>query len=801
MNATWAALQRGVFGQPLSSPDGMEASVQATWRLPLGIAALVLFVGAVFAFTIYWYERPSANRPTKIVLASIRASLVLIVVLMLYGWNVQQHRTDRPDLVLVLDDSASMGILDSSDDPASFGELHRRLASLQLDKATRLNLAKALLLERNGDLLKSLQQRYHARLFLAGASARSVSDGDSDVTPMLIKLSAEQQASRLGNCLRDVLEAQRGRPTAGVIMFTDGVTTDGKALSEAAQFARRRSIPLFFVGLGSERPERDLKLADLLTDDVAFVGDMVHFDFKLHVEGYSGSAVVRLKRNGEADALAEENMIIDKAGAPQPLRLSHRADQAGEFEYVVEVVPREGEANVENNRLTRKIVIRDENVRVLLVQAYPSFEFRFLKQVLLRELNRDQSSDGKAAGFRTVLQEADLEYGESDKTAERTFPVSREELFQYDVLIFGDVNPSLLSPASMNNIYEFVTVRGGGLIFIAGPRYTPLAYRDTPIAHLLPMNLDTVTVPDVNATISDSFRPRLTPLGQASPMMQLADAATANERVWSQQLAPLRWMLSAPDLRPGVRVLAEHPTLRTDRGVALPVITLHFIGAGKVIFHATDETYRWRLRVGDVYFARYWVQTIRYLSRSKLLSGDRTMEMTTDREQYRHTDEIVLRARYLDDRLAPAADDGVMVVIEADTGQRRQVTLHRHAAGRGLFEGSAGSLPEGRYRAWIAAPMARSAPTLAQFTVVAPAGELAQVQLDAAELREAAKISLGRYYTSATAGKLLSDLPPGREVRIEALPARPIWNAPIVASVFVALIAVEWLIRKRAGLH
>ena len=116
------------------------------------------------------------------------------------------------------------------------------------------------------------------------------------------------------------------------------------------------------------------------------------------------------------------------------------------------------------------------------MQAYPSYEFRFLKQMLLRELNAAQPAEGKAAGFRTVLQEADLEYGETDKTAERAFPASRDELFQYDVLIFGDVNPSLLSPSIMNNIYEFVTVRGGGLIFIAGPRYTPLAYRETPLA-------------------------------------------------------------------------------------------------------------------------------------------------------------------------------------------------------------------------------------------------------------------------------------------------------------------------------
>jgi hypothetical protein len=61
----------------------------------------------------------------------------------------------------------------------------------------------------------------------------------------------------------EVLESQRGRPTAAVIVLTDGVTTSGKSLSAAAQVARRKTIPLFLVGLGSDRPVRDLRVGDL----------------------------------------------------------------------------------------------------------------------------------------------------------------------------------------------------------------------------------------------------------------------------------------------------------------------------------------------------------------------------------------------------------------------------------------------------------------------------------------------------------------------------------------------------------
>jgi hypothetical protein len=72
--------------------------------------------------------------------------------------------------------------------------------------------------------------------------------------------------------------------------------------------------------------------------------------------------------------------------------------------------------------------------------------------------------------------------------------------------------------------------------------------------------------------------------------------------------------------------------------------------------------------------------------------------------------------------------------------------------------------------------------------------------MDVVELREAAKISVGKFYRFHDAGKLLADLPRGRQVRIESLPPKPIWNAPLLAGLFVALIAAEWMLRKRVGL-
>jgi len=788
---------------------GVETTRSHSWPWPPSVTILLLAGTAALVIWVYVRERGAAGRLMKTALAAIRITLVCLVVFMMYGWMLHRHRTDLPDIVVLIDDSESMATLDHYDSRELRSKLAERLRSTKLDGLARLNLAKLLLLENKGDTIKELSLKYNLKLYVVGGSARARSfaetAGSAAARPegtaaeVIRSIDAGQQTSRLGRSLRDALELQRGRPTAAIILMTDGITTEGKTVSEAAQYARRKAIPLFIVGLGNEKPPRDIRLSDLLVDDVAFVGDLVNFDFKVTGPGYEGRAVkVRLKQAGRDDTLAEDTVTISESGEPKSARLSFRPQEKGDFRFTVEVESVDHGGNPDNNHQSREVRVRDETLRVLFVQEYPSFEFRFLKNVLGRSLKR--GSNEKAVELTTVLQEADLEYAELDETAQRVFPVSREELFAYDVLIFGDVNPSFLSRSVMENIAAFVEERGGGLVFIAGPRHTPLAYRETPLSNLLPIDLDTTTAPPLGAVLEDAYAVQPTKLGINSPQMQLETTLAASLSAW-RSLPGVYWLLEASDLRLGARALAVDPTRTGSSGENLPVICMQFVGAGKVVFHATDESYRWlRHEAGEHYFARYWIQTLRYLSRSKLLDGNRLAELTSDREEYRRGQPVRLRVRFLDDRLAPVHDEGVTVVLEREGSKRRQITLHRDLAIRGVFEGTASNLADGNYRAWVATPTLDGRPPSQRFTIVAPPGEQARLEMDAADLRLAAKTSQGKFYTIATARRLLKDLPRGRQVRIESLPPTPIWNLPIWAALFVGLIVTEWLLRKRVGL-
>src|SRR6187402_3056823 len=109
MNDAWRQLERWLVGEYLSAdPGGLETSVQPTWTMSPGWIALVLAATAAMMLFVYWHESATASRGWKVLLAGLRTLLVGLILLMLFGWTVQRHRTDLPDVVVILDDSASM---------------------------------------------------------------------------------------------------------------------------------------------------------------------------------------------------------------------------------------------------------------------------------------------------------------------------------------------------------------------------------------------------------------------------------------------------------------------------------------------------------------------------------------------------------------------------------------------------------------------------------------------------------------------------------------------------------------------
>ncbi len=794
------------------------------WATLLGVAALIVTITS-----IYLRESRQASRRYRLALAALRLSVVGLVLLMTAQIELFLQRTGLPFVVVIIDDTRSMCTVDRYDEDVRKALEDRvsraliakqspedREQTLKARQLSRWNLARMFFAENEGTLLAALADSHKLRFYYLSDMKESRL---TDVPGILEELKAAEpkgDSTRLGSAIRGALDELRGTTPVAIVLVTDGINTEGPGLLDAATYARRKGVPLLLIGVGSDRPVRDLKLSDLEVEDVVFVNDLVHFRFKLTAQGFAGKAekaekkvsiVLRRERHpggnsddqGEIVGQLEVTVVAD--GRSQEVVLPHRPTQTGQFRYTINVLPPSGELPTRYPPLVRSIRVRDEKIRVLLVEGSPRFEYRFLRNLLSRD---------KTIELHTLLQDADMDFSNPDKDVSdqekcmtlKIFPVRREDLRAYDVVIFGDVNPSLLSPAALQNLAEFVDHpdKGGTLLLVAGPNFMPQAYRDTPLARLMPFDPARARNPEPNKPLTDGFVARPTEMGLASPAMQLGDSPEQSQAIW-QKLPPLYWMTELSDLKPSARVLAEHPTRIGPDGKRLPLIIMQYVGGGgKVLFHATDETYRWRRRVGDLYFARYWVQTLRFLSRSKLAEDDRSARLSTDRRDYPLGDPVRVHVRFSDDRVAPLDDNGVTVELEQIGRQTQKVQLHRTDTERGHFEAVLNNLPTGGYHAKMISPPLPGQVSAADFFVAPPQTELARVQMDATEMRQAAEVTKGHYYTYKEAPRMVDDLPDGRQVPIESLPPMPLWNRWPVLALFLGLLIGEWLLRKRKGM-
>ena len=117
----------------------------------------------------------------------------------------------------------------------------------------------------------------------------------------------------------------------------------------------------------------------------------------------------------------------------------------------------------------------------------------------------------------------------------------------------------------------------------------------------------------------------------------------------------------------------------------------------------------------------------------------------------------------------------------------------------GIFEGVLPQAAEGDVRGPPACPRPCSTARSRrhEFRVEAPASEIEHTEMNQPELRHVAAITHGKFFTPATLGTLLEDLPKPQKVPLDTDPPIPLWNTWPVLGLFLILIVGEWLLRKR----
>lgn len=788
------------------------------WSAGLGIATAVLLAAGVW----WLYRADVKNRKPWLrwTLPSLRALAVFLLVLMFTGPVFHSRKVigQLARLFVFVDTSESMGVTDASMETGRKLLLMQELgwipdktatsrtndptitsAIKRLDALPRLQRIKTVLFggEKSG-LLKKWAATNRVEFFtLRERGARKVWESASDRgtvgLPDIQSIKADGDSTDLSDGISANIGELGSGEQGGVILFSDGRHNDGGSPLELARLFRERHLPIFTVGVGSQLPAKDLAVRSVDAPLSVFHEDHLSGRITLNDEMPAGKPFVIRIENG-SHVLWEESLMTEGKGTrvipfdfavkdevKALLNVKSGQAQPGSVPLAmrVSVTHLDEDQQPGNDVAPLRVRALTQRNKVLLLDGRPRWEWRYLHNLLERD--RQWEVNALVAGAD------EAQWVRGDKAG--SFPMNRETLLSYDLIIFGDVPKSLLKPEELGWIKDFVGIRGGGLVFIDGQQGALTGYAGTPLETLLPVlwkgpGLDSIE------------KLSLTSRGENEAPLALDNDRTKNSALWKGLRAP-HWIASTIAL-PGTETLVEG--LSGERKV--PAVVSRRFGSGKVLYFASDESWRWRYEVADRYQARIWSQIFSAMTELPFAVRDAHVALDTNQLQYKPGDSAIIRTRLRDNAGHYLTKGEVQGTLVRDGEVKSALKLTADENGSGVFRGATGPLTPGHYELGVSAEGFPESDTRArvEFDVEKPdTGELTVWNLDESLMRHMAEESGGHYLREEQAeqlGHLIEPLSQGKIIEREIVLSRSYWwFLPIVL-----LFTTEWVIRKRTGM-
>ncbi len=714
-------------------------------------------VGAAFlAWTYHGIFQRSERRLTWALLLLRATGLVLLILALAKPtWTRESVQVDPGRVAVILDNSRSMSLADSSG-------------------STRYARAVAAV----GKLKKDLESGSGAALAvdLFDINGIPLKDGPPP-TPAV-------ERTDLARAIREATLQLRSRAVAGVVVVSDGMDNTGRP-----SFRDWEDVSLPIHGLGFRAGETgDLDLAVRKPQVPARV--LVHNEMRVEVPVSktgrpAAEATVSLKRGREV--LASQKVNFDTGAAEQVVPLTFTPHQPGSFVFTASVESSTGERYLGNNAVSFPLRVDAEPIKVLYVEGFLRYEYKYLKARL-----EDDPDVGLVSVVRRVSP--DVPEGKGGKEV-----LSEDTLKNIDVVILGDMEASFISQAEYRRLLAWLDGKNHSLLVLGGYRSLgPDGLGKTPLADVLPV----VLAENPPYQLEESFTLKLTPEGQKHPLFTLTKDAVKDAETWNAA-PPLQGMALVQRSKPDAEELAVNPKAERDGKPAPVLVVRRAGGGGHVMVLTADTTWRWsrvpRL-VGqpDTLYARFWSQAVRWLAGRGMDDDRPLLAVSTDRPDYDvgRKVAVTVRRQPRPGTDLSAAEPSVEVLDPA--GKTLALALKGDSAEPDKFTGEFYPSVGGRYELSAALSSAGKpvANQTAEFLVQGPDLEMANTGTNPNNLRTLAEATGGIYLDIDNADQL-----PGKIARKERRTSRvqrsEYWNSPWLFVGFLGLVTGEWFLRRR----
>ena len=511
------------------------------------------------------------------------------------------------------------------------------------------------------------------------------------------------------------------------------------------------------------------------------------------------------------------NVHTEKNSLDQPLRLIGKASVPGPATWDVELIydplgkhstsqasdVAKTDLITDNNRQQVQLELIDRPIRVLYVEGYPRWDYRYLKSVIVRE---------KSIRSSVLLISADREFAQEGDVPITRLPRDIGELKEFDVVVIGDVPSGYFSLSQRTLLRDHIAIGGAGLLWIGGAYHTPYSYDTTQLADLLPMRRPGMVAPVENTFVPIQAQP--TPLAQSLNLFVLHEPVTTNDlrtsSWWPEGLPSLMWAQEIGALKPSADVLVTG--LSEGEGSQVPLVAQLRYGAGQVVYVASDDTWRWRYGRGDLYFQRFWVELIRMLGRHRVRDDSRRVRLDSSHHRVEVNQAVVIEAHVRDAMLLERDLPQMTVSVTNNSNsingnvakaQERlellPVTTPHHEVThqdktrtyRAIWRPSV----PGQMVLKLSEPAQGDLDTALSIEVFRRNDEMQHPLPDHAKLKELADLSGGQI-VELNHLEQLAGLIPNRAKRTPNDLQEPLWNSPLTLIIVLALLTIEWIGRK-----
>ncbi|MEQ1826253.1 MAG: hypothetical protein ABL921_09910, partial [Pirellula sp.] len=337
-------------------------------------------------------------------------------------------------------------------------------------------------------------------------------------TPFSSELDSSDEGTDIESALRKATDGVND--VRAIVLASDGDWNLGGSPAQAAQALRVRDIPVYTIAVGDSKKLPDLEIAGFDVPTFAVVGKPLRIPFAIQcsLDRDTDVAVELILPGGEVQ---RQNVRALANGLVRET-LEWRPKRVGDEKITLRIPLDPSERVVDNNEQTVAISLRYESLKVLMIDSYPRWEYRYTRNALLRDpgvevhcylLHPDIGEVGDGAGYLNHFPSAD-------------------ELAGYDVVFLGDVGmgPDELTTEQCQMLRQLIESQAGGLVLMPGFRGKQSTLKRSPLDDLFPVDLDMQSPKGVGSQRPSHFL--LTESGRASLLTRLESDDRENEEIW-----------------------------------------------------------------------------------------------------------------------------------------------------------------------------------------------------------------------------------------------------------------------------